>query len=262
MRQILKIGLVSLVIALTASAVRAATLGIVMVHGKQGRGEQFLALAGAFDQLGWLTERPDMCWSSTRIYDRSYLDCLSDIDAAVARLKQRGATDIVLIGMSLGSNGVLGYGARHDNVAGIIALAPAHAPEFISHRPEIAESLQKARSLIAQGRGDEKERFADVNTGEGTSNFNFTVATTAKIYESFFAPDSPAVMPTNAARLKSPLLVVSGTNDPTQRGARAIFARAPSHPLNRFVSVDATHRGTPAAGREAMLSWIRELATR
>lgn len=262
MRKMLTIALANLVMGLTAFSVQAATLGIVMVHGKQGRGEQFSALANTFDQIGWLTERPDMCWSRTRIYDRRYLDCLADIDAAIARLKQRGATDVVLIGMSLGGNGVLGYGARHDNVLGIIALAPAHAPELISRRPEIAESLEKARALIAQGRGDEKESFADVNTGEGTSNFNFKVSTTAKIYESFFASTSPAVMPINAAKLRAPLLIVSGTNDPTQRGARAVFERAPPHPLNRFVSVDATHLGTPAAGREAMVSWIRELASR
>ena len=262
MRRTLTFVLVSLVMSLTASAVQAETLGIVMVHGKQGRGEQFAALADTFDQIGWLTERPDMCWSRTRIYDRGYLDCLTDIDAAIARLKQRGATDIVLIGMSLGANGALGYGARHDNVAGIIALAPAHAPQFISRRPDVAESLQRARQLIAQGRGDEKENFADVNTGEGTSSFDFTVTTTAKIYESFFAPDSAAVMPVNAGRLKAPLLIVSGTNDPTQRGARAIFEKVPPHALNRFVSVNATHMGTPAAGLETMTSWIRELASR
>jgi pimeloyl-ACP methyl ester carboxylesterase len=254
--------LASAVINLLASSVQAASLGIVLIHGKQGRSEQFVPIAEAFNQAGWLTERPEMCWSRARIYDRSYLDCLGDIDAAVARLRRRGATDIVVIGMSLGGNAVLAYGARRDGIKGIIALAPAHAPEFISRRPEIADSLDKARGLIAAGRGDAAESFADVNTGEGTSFYNFTVNTTAKIYESFFAPDSPAVMPANAAKLKAPLLIVSGTSDPTQRGARAIFERVPAHAMNRFVEVNATHTGTPAAGRATMFSWLHDIAGR
>ena len=40
-------------------------------------------IAAAFNEIGWLTEQPEMCGSRTRIYDRPYLDCLADIDAAI-----------------------------------------------------------------------------------------------------------------------------------------------------------------------------------
>jgi len=239
---------------------QAATLGLVLIHGKQGRPAQFEKLAAVFNEAGWLTERPEMCWSRRRIYDRTYLDCLAEIGAAVTQLRARGASRVVLVGMSLGGNAVLAYGARHDDIDGVIALAPAHAPEFISRRAEVVESLDKARAMIAAGRPDARETFADTNTGEGTSFYGFSVTTTARIYLSFFAPDSPAVMPGNAARLRTPLLLVSGTMDPTQRGARVIYDRVPGHPMNRFVSVDATHMGTPAAGRVAMLDWLNDLA--
>jgi dienelactone hydrolase len=245
---------------LVSAAAQAASLGVVLVHGKQGRGEQFVRIAEAMHEAGWLTERPEMCWSRARIYDRPYLDCLDDIDAAVARLRQRGAGDIVVVGMSLGGNAVLAYGALRNGIKGVIALAPAHAPEFLSLRPDVARSLQKARTMVAEGRGAELDDFADTNTDQGTSFITFTVRTSAAIYVSFFAPESPGMMPANAARLKVPLLLVSGTNDPTQRWARTIFGNAPANPKNRFVAVEATHSGTPRAARPAMFQWLKEIA--
>src|SRR5262245_44424198 len=114
--------------ALVATLAHAGSLGVVLIHGKEGQGGGFGTMSDAMNQAGWLTERPEMGWSKRRICDKPYLDCLAEIDAAIARLRERGATDIVILGMSLGGNGVLGYGARHDNLKGIIALAPAHAP--------------------------------------------------------------------------------------------------------------------------------------
>jgi len=243
--------------ALSLPARAADRLGIVLVHGKGGTPQQFTPMAKTLAAQGYLTEQPEMCWSRNRIYDRLYLDCLRDIDAAAGRLKVRGATAIVVLGMSLGGNAALAYGATRPALKGVIALAAAHAPEFISLRPEVAASLARARALIAAGQGNVKTTFTDINTL--TSSFNFSVSTTPNIWVSFFAPDSPAVMPANAARLTAPLLYVSATNDPTQRDREYIFARAPAHPLNRYVTVNADHIGTPAAAREAVMSWLKEL---
>jgi len=250
-------------LALFAFAVpaNAQTVGAVLVHGKQGTPALFERMAGGLENLGYLAERPEMCWSRQRIYDLTYPDCLHDIDAAIARLKTRGATSIVIAGQSLGGNGVLGYGARHDGLMGVVAFAPAHAPQFISRRPQIAASLEKARTMVAKGEGDTKAVFNDVNTTRD-GLVEYTVEVTPKVYLSFFAPDSPAVMPVNAAKLKAPLLLISGTQDQSQRGARAIYQAAPANPLNRFLSVEANHMGTPAAGREALLAWLKELTGR
>jgi esterase/lipase len=251
--------LVALTVLCTTSLPARAQdrLGVVLVHGKAGLPQQFTPMAETLAARGYLTEQPEMCWSRNRIYDRLYLDCLHDIDAAVGRLKARGATAIVVLGMSLGGNGALGYGARHPGLKAVITLVPGHAPEFISRRPEIAQSLEQARTLIAAGRGDVPTTFMDVNTR--TTSFNFQVTTTPNIYLSFFTPDSAAVMPTNAARLTAPLLYVAANNDPSQRGRGYIFDRAPAHPLNRYLTVNSDHIGTPAAAREAVMSWLKEL---
>ena len=240
-------------VALTASA-HGETVGVVMMHGEHGTPGQLQQLAGTIADAGFAVERPEMCWSAARIYDRTYLECFADIDAATARLKERGATAIVVLGMSLGGNAALGFGARRHGLAAIIALAPAHAPEFLDRRPEIAQSVAKAQAEVAAGRRDEKATFDDVDQGK-----SFTVSTTPAIYLSFFGPDSPAVMLENAAHLTAPLLMVSGNDDPTQRNAGNIFARVPSDPRNKHVTVEADHMGTPAASIAIVLAWLKAL---
>ena len=240
---------------------QAQTVGVVLVHGKQSTPGPFERMAEGLEQAGYLAERPEMCWSRQRIYDKEYLACLAELDGVVAKLRGRGATDIVIAGQSLGGNGVLGYGARHHELKGVVAFAPAHAPQFLSQQPRIAGSLDKARAMIAKGEGDLKATFNDVNTTRD-GPIEYTVEVTPKIYLSFFASDSSAVMPANAAKLTAPLLLISGMQDQSQRGARAIYQAAPANPLNRFVSVEATHTETPAKGREAMMAWLKELTGR
>jgi len=232
----------------------AETVSIVMMHGKHGTPAQLQELAVTVSSAGFLVERPEMCWSATRIYDRTYLECFADIDAAATQLKQHGATEIVVLGMSLGANAALGFGARRQGLKAIIALAPAHAPELLSRRPEIAQSIATAQDAAAAGRADEKATFDDIDLGR-----IFSVSTTPAIYLSFFGPDSPAVMPENTAHLTAPLLMVSGNNDPTQGNAANIFARVPHDPRNEHVTVEADHLGTPVASTAAVLSWLKML---
>ena len=225
------------------------------MHGKQSSPGEHTSLATALADAGFVTDAPEMCWTARRIYDRAYGDCLREIDAAIARLKKMGATAFVVAGHSLGANGALGYGAVTKGLKGIVALAPGHRPEVLSRRAEVAASLATARKLVAAGSSDVPARFTDFN-----GNFAITVTATPNTYLSFFAPDSPALMPNNAARLTAPLLYVVGTGDPLQRGPDEIFAEAPPHPLNRYVTVRAGHFDTSAASAPALIAWLKELA--
>jgi esterase/lipase len=238
-----------------AASAHGETIGVVMMHGKHGTPAQLQQLAVTVADAGLLVERPEMCWSAARIYDRTYVECFADIDMAAARLKKQGATTIVVLGMSLGGNAALGFGARRQGLKAIIALAPAHAPELLRRRPEIAQSIARAQAAAEAGRGDEKATFDDVDLGR-----IFSVSTTPAIYLSFFGPDSLAVMPENAAHLTAPLLMVSGNNDPTQSMAGNIFAHAAFDPRNKHVTVEADHLGTPAASAAVVLSWLKMLA--
>lgn len=237
----------------------AERLGVVLLHGKDGRPETLATLAEAMAAQGFAIERPELCWSHQRIYDRPYPECLDDIGVAVERLTSRGVAAVVVAGMSLGANGALAYAAKHGGLKGVIAIAPGHYPEFIGRRPEVAQDLAKARTMIAEGHGDATATFTDVNAAH--TLFKFSVTTTPRIYLSFMASDSAAVMPNNAARLNVPLLLVAGTGDTVQRGRGYIFERAPPHPLNRYVTVDTDHIGTLAAAREPMIEWLKLLDT-
>jgi esterase/lipase len=248
--------IVLLVSALMLSAsAHSEAIGVVMMHGKHGTPSQLQQLAATVANAGFLVERPEMCWSATRIYDQTYLECFADIDAAATRLKSHGATAIVVLGMSLGGNAALGFGARRQDLKAIIALAPAHAPELLRRRPDIAQSIATAQAAVVTGKLDEKETFNDIDLGT-----IFPVNTTPVIYLSFFGPESLAVMPDNAAHLTAPVLMVSGSNDPTQSNAGNFFARAPFDPRNEHVTVEADHLSTPAASAAAVLSWLKMLA--
>lgn len=250
-------GVMALFAAVPAMAQSATQLGVVLLHGKEGRPEQLVDYTEELAKAGFDSERPEMCWSYRRIYDKAYLGCIEEIDAAVAKLRERGAKSIVVLGMSLGGNAALAYGARREGLKGIVAVVPAPAPEFLSNAvPEINKSLRDARELIAAGKGDVRTELSDRNTGRP----HFLVTTTPNIYLSFLAPDSPGVMPDNAAKLKAPVLIVSASFDPSQRSIPNVFARTPKHSMNRFVIFQTDHRGSLKEGRSTILQWIRELA--
>jgi len=116
--------------------------------------------------------------------------------------------------MSQGGDAALVYGARHANLAGIIALAPAAAPERQIGLPDVAQSVAQARALVAA----EPATFVDRNAG-GT----FSIRTTATIYLSYLDPQGPAYMLDSVKKLREPLLWVAGSADPSQTGANTEF---------------------------------------
>jgi pimeloyl-ACP methyl ester carboxylesterase len=249
-------GVLLLAVLHTAFAATAAVaeIGVVLIHGKQSAPDEHTPLAEALAAAGHPVERPEMCWSARRIYDRPYLQCLREVDTALERLRRRGSMAVVIAGHSLGANGALAYGAQRK-LAGIVALAPGHRPEVLAQRPPIAAALDRARGLVAEGKAHSRAQFADFN-----GDLTISVTTTPEIYLSFFAPDSPAVMPMNASRLQAPLLYVVGTGDPIQRGPDEIFAKTAPHPLNRYVTIRASHFGTSAAAADTVVEWLRRLA--
>lgn len=106
----------------------ATGIGVVPLHGKTGTPGQLGKLAAALETAGYAVETPEMCWSKARIFDKTLPDCLKDVDAAVAELKAKGATKIVVGGTSQGAVAAIDYGAATTGLAGVIAMAPAADP--------------------------------------------------------------------------------------------------------------------------------------
>jgi pimeloyl-ACP methyl ester carboxylesterase len=258
---------------IATSAHAEEKIGIVLMHGKQGAplgtaslnskappiGERLIA---DLKSAGYLVAAPEMCWSRRRGLDKTLDDCLAEIDAVIDDLKGQGATAIVVGGLSQGGNAAIAYGATHPTLLGVIGLAPADDPTARMARPDIRAALTKAERFAADGKGNERTTFDDVNTGAG-GTFTITLNTTPAIYLSFYGPDGRTRIPANTAKLQVPLLWVAGDDDPSQRGGHSFaFDKAPSNPRNRYVTVSATHIGTPDAGRSAVLTWLADLANR
>ena len=244
-------------IALTLTSARAGSdIGIVVLHGKQGAagGRPTASFLQALRNAGYMIQAPTMCWANVRIYDATFPNCMREVDTAVAALRAAGARRIVVAGHSQGGEAAIVYGAQHPELAGVIALAPAGAPEGMARNPGVAQSIGQARQMVAAGQGEQRTGFNDTNDGT-----NFTVTTTPTIYLSFMEVGGPADFPAALPQLREPIIWVAGTQDRTQAQAAALFTRLPPNKLNRFVQVGSAHLDTPAAGTGSVLEWLSTL---
>jgi pimeloyl-ACP methyl ester carboxylesterase len=248
-------------LVLMAAPVKAADLhgvGVVFLHGKG-------AWAGAFDggipqaleAEGAVTAAPEMPWSILRMYGATYEEAMREIDAAVAGLKAKGATRIVVIGHSLGANAAIGYAARRHGIAAVVAMSPGHLPETPEMRERTADAIVKARALVAAG---EKSRSLWPDRVQGIPTL--AMASPA-VYLSMFDPDGPAVIPRNAAALKGvPLMWVVGRLDPIfARGRDYAFSHAPKNPKSRYLEVAAGHLTAPMAARTEVVEWLESVVS-
>jgi pimeloyl-ACP methyl ester carboxylesterase len=249
----------ALVAILTAgSPVAAASLrgmGVVFLHGKGVWPGAFDGgIPAALEAEGAKVVSPEMPWSLRRMYGATYEQAMNEIDAAVATLKARGATRIVVIGHSLGANAALGYAAQRHSVVAVVAIAPGHLPETAEMRSRTQSAIAEARQLVAAGQKDRRS-WPDMVQGLPT----FATATPA-VYISWFDPNGPAVIPKNVAALNGiPLLWVVGNFDPIHsRGPQYAFSRA-KNPANRYVEVLATHLTTSLMARGQVVEWLKAL---
>ncbi|MCX5810835.1 MAG: alpha/beta fold hydrolase [Proteobacteria bacterium] len=227
-----------------------------MLHGKNGTptNPSISLLTNKLERNGFIVIVPEMPYSKSRFYDKSYEGTMAEIDAAVAELKKRGAKKIFIAGHSLGANVALHY-ATTASVDGVLALAPGHTPELKGFQARIGDSVDRARKMVKEGKGDERYCFNDVNQGKISA-----VCLTAKTYLSWFDPEGPAVMPKNAAAIKpgTALLWVIGTKDQMyERGPSYVFDKVPPNTHNKYIVVKSDHMNTPVDAAEEIIQWLK-----
>lgn len=243
---------------------RLRDLGVVYLHGKGAWPGAFNGgILSALRDEGALIATPEMPWSFHRRYAATYDEAMAEIDAAVAGLKEKGARRIVVIGHSLGANAAIGYAARRPNLAelaGVVALSPGHLPEVGEMRSFVAGAVARAKTLVAEGKGDVVQTFPDMAQG-----IPLIAHATPTVYLSWFDPDGPAVIPKNAAAIGAsrhpvPLLWVVGKLDPIdRRGPAYAFDAAAKNPKSKYIEVFAGHLTTPLAARAQVVAWINSL---
>jgi pimeloyl-ACP methyl ester carboxylesterase len=256
------VGLTAVLTAMTGAGPSLAQqgslsgLGIVLIHGKGGTPTTGIeGLHESLKRAGALVDAPEMPWSARRIYDATYDQAMTEIDAAAERLKKAGASRIVVVGHSLGANAAIGYAARRRELLGVVALAPGHLPEAWALRARTGGAISEAKKLIASGKGDVRRSFPDLAQG-----IPFSVNATPEVYLSMFDPDGPAVMPKNAAAIDVPLLWIVGVADPmVLHGKNYVYGRGTRHPKSKYVVSPSMHLSTPYQSRGQIIEWLKGL---
>jgi dienelactone hydrolase len=243
--------------AAPAFAQALSGVGIVLMHGKTGMPSGPIeGLAATLRKQGAVVLTPEMPWSRKRIYDASYEQAMGDIGRAVTDLRKRGLTRIVIAGQSIGANAAIGYGVRHDDIAGIIAIAPGHNPGSANFLKHTEASVEKARKQVAAGRGGPAGAFVDFNQGRV-----FDVRASARVYLSYLDPNGPANMGQNAKAMKAvPFLLAIGRQDQLYPRARSfIFEPAAKSPKSKFVEVGGGHMDTMRIAADEIVNWLKSL---
>ncbi|MFN7196534.1 MAG: alpha/beta fold hydrolase [Hylemonella sp.] len=248
-----------LAFGLASSALADGRVGIVVMHGKWGNPTTVSSFANRMERAGHRVENIEMPWSGRRSYDAGVEGFVAEIDAAFERLREKGASKFILAGHSLGAAGGLHYVTRRK-IDGLIAIAPGHSPERGRLLAMFANSVARAREMVARGEGNEKGWFDDFNTGNRTKQ----VRMTAQTYLDFFAPDGPMNFTGNVAKIQpgTHVLWVAPTRE--EAGLKSLTAAAlpliPAGVTVVTVTPDADHMSAPDVVVDAALQWIAQLA--
>lgn len=250
------IALVVLFLALPPDAkCEESDVGIVLMHGKWAGppAPPIQGLSTALKAKGFKVITPVMPWGQKRMYDVDYPTALSEIEASVEVLRNKGAKHIIVAGQSFGANASIAYASSGREIDAVMAIAPGHAPDL----QNFSASVAKARKMIAKGKAEEIASFVDNNQGKDKS-----ISTTAKIYLSYFDPEGLGVMPMSAAAIPNPVpfLWVVGKNDLLYpKGKGYVFNKVPNHPRNTYLVVNADHSNTPVVAASQIIEWIMSL---
>jgi len=245
-------------VALHSAAAAPPDVGVVLLHGKWATLPTHVAdLARVLSSKGFKVVTPQMPWAQSREYDVDYPAALSEIDAAVKSLRDQGAKRIVVAGHSFGANAALAYAGSGREIDAIIAIAPGHTPDRGRFRAVVAESVEKARQMIADNKGDEMSSFGDTNQGRTKS-----IRTTPKNYFSYFDPEGLGAMPKSAATIRKPtpfLWIVENQSPLVKAGEHYAFNKAPKHPGSKYLVVTGDHTDMPSTASSQIVDWLLSL---
>ena len=196
-----------------------------------------------------------------------YADAVKDIAAFSAYAKSKGYTRIAIFGISLGGPRMAQYMAERNDPAvkavGFIASIPSPYLEFQirasdADRKRLEDTLQRARALVAQGKGQEPVAFE--NWFPGGRSFMGT----AQAMIGFFGAPSDKSAPSSVKygpKIKVPALVIHGEKDEISYppNANTIYDSLTASPQRDLIWVPgASHYLTPGPLAEAYAKSITE----
>lgn len=242
---------------------QTAPAAALVLHGKQGTPNfpPLRTVASALEQTGLRVAAPEMPWSRSRYIDGPPDKAFDEIASLLAGFKRAGAAKIFLAGHSIGATAALGYATTRGGIDGLALLATGHVPAvYFAGRGPLNENVRaailRARELVAAGKGETIEEFADNNQGEA-----LRVRMRASDYLGYFDPGGAMDPAAQIARAPCPVLWAIGTRDPLYAPSRsAYFDRLPPDPRHAFFEADADHRSLPQAAAQTTAAFFKSLS--
>jgi pimeloyl-ACP methyl ester carboxylesterase len=242
----------------------AAPLALVFMHGKNGSNEApaMRGLARGFADAGVAVYLPLMPWS--RKWNGTAADASAALDALVAAAVRNGAAKVVIGGQSMGASFALAWrpGETPAHVAGKLLTSPGHMldlfPPNARFWQSIMPSLNKAKAMVAEGRGGELARFEGSNTS-GDKTFVEGYEMRAEVYASFHDPKLYPSVRKGLRENRLPVWWGVGLRDPAGGGGRQSFTLMPEDSRNVFAELPGDHNSIMRDALPQMTRWMKGL---
>ena len=255
--------LIVLIMALSsvsAEQIVPSKIGIVVMHGKGGMPtKHVLELATSLEAKGYLVANIEMPWSKNRDYNVDVETAYKELESALNGLKSKGAQKLFVAGHSQGGLFALSAGGR-VMCDGIIAIAPGGNVGAQFYKEKVAESINEARKLIEQGKGNEKTTLFDFESSKG----KYAITTTPSAYLSWFDPDGAMNQEQASKKINPniPILFIAPTNDypGLLKVKQVMFDALPKHPKTKLYEPSANHVGAPSASVDEIMQWTLSVA--
>jgi pimeloyl-ACP methyl ester carboxylesterase len=252
--------LAALCIAGPAGSQAPAKIGVVTMHGKSGSPNRFIYdLASTLGRNEMLVANLEMPWSGKRHYDADVAAAEKQVQDALDGLRAKGATKLFVAGHSFGGTFAFYLGGRLP-VDGVIAIAPGGAADALVTRRELADSLERARKYVAEGKGSQRVELSDYEGSRG----HYPIMTVPAAFVSWFDPEG-AMNQTKALRALKPdmpVLYVVPTDDyPGLLKARPrISGMLPRNAHSRTYEPASDHLNAPRNSADEIVKWVRQVA--
>jgi pimeloyl-ACP methyl ester carboxylesterase len=232
-----------------------AKVGIVLLHGNGHPTKHIEGLVRKLESSKFLVAHPEMPWSENRHYDAPVDDAVGQVNSALGKLKEQGAGKLFIAGHSKGAVFALYYASKYP-VDGLIAIAPGGNVGGKNFRNKLGSSVQKAKKLIASGKGDKKATFTDLEGARGVTD----VQAPSAAYLTWFDPDGAMNSRNSAKRISAdvPILWIVAKDD--YEGLRKVnipmFDLLPSNSKTRFYEPSTSHQNAPLDAADEVIKWI------